>query len=119
MGGTGHAVQKTSPGGLTATADLYQFQIDSLDLPNAYQFDETSVVKTSIKHVDAATTLLNRHWDLFESARLRLDDQSDADSLNRRLLAFVEKWGDDKDVQALLRGTYYTVGDDGGVQIVQ
>ena len=80
---------------------LYQVDVGKIEVPEQVAF-EANIVDTTIRHVDAATTLLNRHLDLFNAARERLLDAADKDGAGARLLAFVEKWKDDPDVRALL-----------------
>ena len=89
--------------GLTDFTSRYFYQLDvgKIEVPPQVAF-QADVVETTISHVDPATTLLNRHLDLFNGARARLLDTTDKDGAGARLLAFVEKWQDDPDVRALL-----------------
>jgi hypothetical protein len=88
-------------------ADLFAggFQ-GHLTAPPTVEF-APDIVETTIDHVDRSSALLKRHLGLLNLARVRLDDATNRDSLNRRLAAFLDKWDDDEDVRALL-GPYYT-----------
>lgn len=104
-------------------ADLYAGGVQGhLTVPPAVEF-APDIVETTIDHVDKASALLKRHRGLLNLARLRLDDEANRDSLNRRLAAFLDKWDDDPDVRQLL-GPYYsrlppTTPAGGGIQITR
>lgn len=88
-------------------ADLFAGGVQGhLTAPPTVEF-APDIVETTIDHVDKSSALLKRHLGLLNLARLRLDDATNRDSLNRRLAAFLDKWDDDEDVRALL-GPYYT-----------
>lgn len=90
---------------LSQYADLFQVDRAGLAIEPAVEFP--TVVETTITHVDTATTLFTRQLELLNSARDRLADQTNRDGLNRRLRAFIEKWGGDADVAQVL-APYYT-----------
>lgn len=104
-------------------ADLYAGGVQGhLMVPPAVEF-APDIVETTIDHVDKASALLRRHRGLLNLARLRLDDTTNRDSLNRRLAEFLDKWDDDADVRQLL-GPYYsrlppTTPAGGGIQITR
>lgn len=85
--------------------ELYKIDPGSLYLKPAYD-TETLVTDTEISHVDPAETLLNRHFDLFNSIRAKIAASDEQTALHKRLQKFIDKWKDDPDIHSLLSGYY-------------
>ena len=85
--------------------DLYNLNLGSVEL-NAVYDTSALVADTDISHVDTTHTLFNRHFNLFNDIRNKVEQTNDETGLHKRLKDFIEKWKDDADVQKFLTRYY-------------